>query len=274
MYEWYEHGEVFHGRKFSWSTRAAYKPVMHYVFKASGQREADTYSIIRQPKRNRLFFTLVKWRPLKDNDNGQPIWYPWPRYYIKSSKEWLQVRSVVEKSSLDKLGWGAPDRLSPLGGRDQLYDQVHYLTRELDQLKESYRKLESEYGELTLRSHWERIEKEIATLQLDEIKEKYELRKEQLEKFQGKMTGGETEIHDFLKDDDSKDWLLGLEYKKVEHEFYFPPGTNENRFDILCQRYDDRYDIYELKAPNLRKVIREQERDQTTIKFATETLSQ
>jgi hypothetical protein len=174
----------------------------------------------RQSKEfDKTIIRIVRWRARKNKQNKQKEWWVKSKYNVLSSEEWENTKAII--NSLMKGNLQSPSFIQvPHKEIDRLYaaeNERLAFKQKLSEMRSNIRGLKS-----TLREYNNMI------LDTDTT---------------------ETDIHKFLVKHKAF-WMFGLEYNGIKSKVSFPPSKNYYEFDLMLRRYDDFWDLVELKGPN------------------------
>jgi vacuolar-type H+-ATPase subunit I/STV1 len=184
---------------------------------------------------------IVRWRARNDKENPNiKYWRILRSYNIRSIEEWENAESYVNRL---------------IGGDQSDPSHITIPIQEYTSLIEEKKvkdNLESEIEKIKTLEKSRKAETDI-------FKKKIKLMKASKKKFEGILNtfkelienpkSNETKIHKFIHEERPY-WLFGLEYIHMASKVSFPPNKKDYEFDLMLQRYDNFFDLVELKGPN------------------------
>ena len=192
-------------------------------------------------QKSRIITRVVRWKARNDEKNPKiKYWRILRSYNIRSAEEWENVEKYVNKL---------------ISGEQSDPSQVTIPIHEYFSLIEDQKikdKLELEISNIKTLEKSRKAESNI-------FKKKVNLMKANKKKFEDILKNfkilienpesNETKVHKFIHEKKPY-WLFGLEYVEMASHVSFPPNKKEYEFDLMLQRYDNFYDLVELKGPN------------------------
>ena len=197
----------------------------------------------RRPQKKKKVVRIVRWKArINKEQQDAKEWRKISAYNVRSSNEWENSASFV--NSL--MGVDLTDTTFikiPIEDHDKLLKNE----RRIDQLESEIKKLRSEERALQIESATFRKRVEL----MKKNKQKYDDILLNFNELIENPNSTESHVHRFIKKFKPY-WFFGLEYVDMNSNVKFPPQTKEYEFDIMLKRYDNYYDLVELKGPNER----------------------
>jgi hypothetical protein len=168
---------------------------------------------------HKIIVRIVRWRARNSENDGRKVWRYSTGYSVRSPEEW-ETESQLINSFVSNNFQPIGSISMPSKEIERLYSSEH----ELQLFKDKVSKMQKRMKELesTLIEYNNLIKKDQTT---------------------------ETEVHNFLIGHKAF-WMFGLEYNDIKSHVDFPPNKNYYEFDLMLRRFDDFWDLVELKGPN------------------------
>jgi len=197
----------------------------------------------KKSQKRKKVVRIIRWRAKVDREhNSAKQWVQLRSYNIRSLEEWQNSASFVNSMMRRDYRDTGFVRV-PMEEYDKLMQSEH----RVDQLESEIKKIRNEERVLQIESAAFRKRIEIMKTR----KQEYETLLSTFEELVENSNTTETEIHKFIKKN-KLFWFFGLEYIDLESKVKFPPQTKEYEFDLMLKRYDNYFDLVELKGPNER----------------------
>jgi len=197
----------------------------------------------RRSQKRKKVIRIVRWKARLDREHqNAKLWVQLRSYNIRSLEEWQNSASFVNSLMRGDFRDTGFVRV-PIEEYDKLMQNEH----RIDQLESEIKKIRNEERALQIESAAFRKRVEI----MKQNKRKYEDLLQAFKELVENPDTTETDVHKFIKKN-KPFWFFGLEYVNLESNVKFPPKTEEYEFDLMLKRYDNYYDLVELKGPNER----------------------
>nr|MBI4157068.1 DUF4263 domain-containing protein [Candidatus Woesearchaeota archaeon] len=185
---------------------------------------------------------VTKWRAINDKKNKKiKYWRIFRSYNIRSMEEWSLTSEIVNAIIGDGLS------------------NPNFVVLPKEKYKNFLRK-KDEISELNAKFKKIKDLESSNIVQLNIFKRRFNIMKSNVKDYENKLKkfktlidsskSTETDVHNYFIANKDIFWIFGLEYIGIEHKVWFPPGKKDYQFDIMLQRYDNFYDLVELKGPN------------------------
>jgi hypothetical protein len=197
----------------------------------------------KKAQKRKKVIRIIRWRAINDREHqNAKLWVQLRSYNIRSLEEWQNSASFVNSLMRGDFRDTGFVRV-PM----EDYDKLMQNERKIDQLESEIKKIRNEERALEIESAAFRKRVEIMKIN----KRRYEDLLLSFQQLVENPNTTETEIHKFIKKN-KLFWFFGLEYIDLESKVKFPPQTEEYEFDLMLKRYDNYFDLVELKGPNER----------------------
>lgn len=195
----------------------------------------------QKTQKTKILVRIVRWQARNDKENKNiKYWKTKKSYNIRSTQEWENAESYVD-FLLDNTQPDPSHITIPI---------QEYLS--LTQEKKAIDKLESEIDKIKTLEKSRRAEMNIFKKKVHLMKANKKTFEDILKSFKQLIENpesSETKIHKFIHEKKPY-WLFGLEYINLASKVPFPPNKKDYEFDLMLQRYDNFFDLVELKGPN------------------------
>ncbi|MFO7991626.1 MAG: DUF4263 domain-containing protein [Thermoplasmata archaeon] len=217
-----------------------------YTVDKALERERDSNEFKTEP-----IVRIIRWQARNIDD--KKIWRQRSSYNVRSEEEWASTSEIVEAIKGTNMPGSSFVRI-PQEELDKLHDEIDLKEKRLKKEKRKRVNLKEQIQNL-------REVNSAKMVELNSYKKRIKLMKNNIREYNNVLKNfndlinendtTETHVHNFLLDNNA-DWLFGLKYIELDSKVRFPPNTKKYNyeFDMMLKRYDEFWDLIELKGPN------------------------